>query len=252
MHTKRAMSTWIVGDIHGCAEELSALLERLALGERDSFVSVGDLFHRGPDPAGVLQLLRGARARFVLGNHELRVLRRLGLAPASTDGEDRPPRMTAPADLAAEDLAGDGRQPCEVAPEERGPIVEFLQEHSGFVLRNERVPGAGPTRDGRGWLCVHAGILPGVRAEDCPIEVLTSLRRLASRGHPWWYEAYEGPELVFFGHTPSPVPRIQRAQGQLVALGLDTGCVYGGRLTAYSPELDAFESVPAARAYAER
>jgi len=246
------MTTWIVGDIHGCAEELSALLERLALREGDSFVSVGDLFHRGPDPAGVVALLRGARARFVLGNHELRVLKRLGLAPASTDPDDRPPRLAAPADLCASDIDGDGREPCDVLPEQRATIVEFLQEHSGFVLRQGRIPGAGTTRDGREWLCVHAGILPGERAEDCPIEVLTSLRRLSGRGHPWWYECYEGPELVFFGHTPSSVPRIQRAHGKLVALGLDTGCVYGGRLTAYSPELDAFESVSATRAYAQR
>ncbi|MBK7643646.1 MAG: metallophosphoesterase [Planctomycetes bacterium] len=246
------MATWIVGDIHGCAEELSTLLDRLALGENDSFVSVGDLFHRGPDPAGVMQLLRGARAQFILGNHELRVLERLGLAPSSTDPDDRPPRLPAPADLSASDLDGDGRQPCDVEPQQRAPIVEFLEEHSGFVLRNERVPHAGQTRDGRDWLCVHAGVLPGEVAEDCSIDVLTSLRRLSGRGHPWWYEAYEGPELVLFGHTPSSVPRIQRARGKLVALGLDTGCVYGGRLSAYSPELDAFESVSAARAYAAR
>ncbi len=46
-------------------------------------------------------------------------------------------------------------------------------------------------------------------------------------------------------------PRVVRLGGRLVALGLDTGCVYGGRLSAYSPELDAFERVPAARAYVE-
>ena len=77
------------------------------------------------------------------------------------------------------------------------------------------------------------------------------MRRLSDRGRPWWYEAYEGPALVLFGHTPSTFPRAQHAHGRLVALGLDTGCVYGGRLTAYSPELDDFASVPARRAYTD-
>ncbi|HVS08844.1 MAG TPA: metallophosphoesterase, partial [Planctomycetota bacterium] len=48
------MATWVVGDIHGCAEELARLLERLATGSGDRLVAVGDLFHRGPDPAGVV------------------------------------------------------------------------------------------------------------------------------------------------------------------------------------------------------
>ena len=99
---------------------------------------------------------------------------------------------------------------------------------------------------------VHAGILPDVPPEESPVECLTSVRRLSGRGRPWWYEPYRGPELVFFGHTPSPVPRAHTAGGRLVALGLDTGCVYGGRLTAYSPELDEFAAIPAARSYVPR
>lgn len=246
------MTTWILGDIHGCAEELATLLTRLAPSADDSIVSVGDLFHRGPDPAGVMRQLAEVRARFVLGNHEHAVLRRLGLAPTSVDPADRPPFQRAPADLEAEDLDGDGHQPCDVAPEDRAPIVEFLQSHAGFCLRRSDVDGAGLTSDGREWLCVHAGLLPDLAPEDSDIAVLTSLRRLDERGRPWWYEVYGGPELVLFGHTPSQIPRVQRVRGKVVAIGLDTGCVYGGRLTAYSPELDRFESVAAVQAYARR
>jgi hypothetical protein len=47
------------------------------------------------------------------------------------------------------------------------------------------------------------------------------------------------------------MPRAWRHDGKLVALGLDTGCVYGGRLCAYSPELDELVSVSATRAYAK-
>jgi serine/threonine protein phosphatase 1 len=76
---------------------------------------------------------------------------------------------------------------------------------------------------------------------------LTSVRRLESRGRPWWYEAWNGPELVHFGHTHSAAPRTHSRGGRLVALGLDTGCVYGGALSAYSPELDELIQVPARR-----
>lgn len=243
------MATWVVGDIHGCADELARLLERLKLAPSDRLVSVGDLFHRGPDSSGVIRILREVRAQFVLGNHELAVLRRIGLAPSSLAAEDRPPRRNEFPEIDAEDLAGDGGTPCDVEPEGRADLLRFLQEHAGFVLRHARIEGAGATRDGLEWCVVHAGRVPGVALERNSIRDLTSLRRLATRGQPWWYEEYQGPELVLFGHTPSAMPRVHSWRGQTLAIGLDTGCVYGGKLTAYSPEFDEFRSVNAARAY---
>lgn len=241
------MATWVVGDIHGCSHELALLIEALALSADDALVCVGDLFHRGPDPIGVVRLLREHRARFVLGNHEHVVLRRLGLAPSV---DCTASARAIPAALEAHDLDGDGRQPCIAEPSDRAAIVRFLQSHSGFRLRNTDIAHAGATRDGRGWVVVHAGVLPDVAPERCSIDVLTGVRRLESRGRPWWYEGYVGPDLVLFGHTPSKLPRVQRARGKIVAMGLDTGCVYGGRLTAYSPELDELRSVAAVREYA--
>jgi hypothetical protein len=244
------MTTWVIGDIHGCAEELGELVERIAPGADDRIVSVGDLFHRGPDPAGVMDVLRAARARFVLGNHERRVLARFGLAPARSDGADRAPRREDFPALTESDLAGDGNRACGVAPERRAEVVRFLQEHDGYFLEQAALESAGPTPDGRAWCVVHAGLVPGRAPRDLDPEDLVSLRRLEARGRPYWYEVYQGPNLVLFGHTPASIPRVRRANGRLVALGLDTGCVYGGKLTAYSPELDELRQVAAKRAYA--
>lgn len=243
------MSSWILGDVHGCADELRELIERLALGPDDRLYSCGDLFHRGPDPIGVLDLLSETNARWVLGNHERAVLRRVGLAPQRVDALDRPSPRTDFPDLEAEDLAGDGHLACAVPSDRRADFLRFLQTHSGYSLSSADLEGAGTTPDGRSWRIVHAGVSPrGFEASS--IDCLTGIRRLPGRGKPWWYEAYAGPELLLFGHTHSKLPRAHRVAGKLVALGLDTGCVYGGQLSAYSPELDELVSVPALARYA--
>jgi len=238
------MTSWIIGDVHGCADELSELIERLALGPEDRVYSCGDLFHRGPDPAGVMDLLKDSGAQWVLGNHERTVLQRVGLAPRRPDASDRPALRTEFPPIDESDLAGDGGSSCRVPAERRADFLRFLQTHAGYTLASTDLPAAGPTADGRPWRIVHAGIDPRGLAESS-IDCLTGIRRLSGRGKPWWYEAYEGPELVLFGHTHSKLPRAWRAGGRLLALGLDTGCVFGGSLSAYSPELDELVSVSA-------
>ena len=263
------MATWILGDIHGCADELHELLTRLDLGPEDCLVSCGDLFHRGPAPLEVADLMRAAGGHFVLGNHEHRLLARHGLAPRG--GPNPEPRAALPTRGAGTrgyspsepgapgsrptpvdplDLKGDGGAACLVEPAQGSRILEFLEGHSGYYLTDGELSGAGPTPDGRPWVVVHAGRDPRMELAATPRETLMYARRLGGRASPWWYERYDGPELVLFGHTPAKRPRSRFARGRLVALGLDTGCVYGGSLSAYSPELDALEVVPAQRCYA--
>ena len=245
------MATWVIGDIHGCSDELGRLLERIPLEPGDALLSVGDLFHRGPDPVGVMDLLQEAQVRFILGNHEMRLLDRYGLAPQRTDGSDRPAMRVEFDGLQEADLAGDGRRPCHVARGRRAEVMRYLQTHSGFYFEQEALPDAGPTPDGRPWYVVHAGLFSGRHPRDHDREELTTLRRLGGPDGPYWHESYTGPDLVLFGHTPSSVPLIRRDGGQMVALGLDTGCVYGGQLTAYCPERDEFQQVSARTRYAE-
>ena len=245
------MATWVVGDIHGCVEELRELIAQLDMGADDQLVSVGDLFHRGPDPAGVMDLLEGAGAQFVLGNHEFTVLKTAQLI--GSNGESKVGEMrTEFGPIESQILNGDGGMHCSVPEERRADVLRFLQTHSGFFLEHDAIGGAEVTQDGRQWCVVHAGLVPGQPPAETDPQELIRLRRLKGRGKPYWYEVYAGPTLVLFGHTPSPIPRIRRVDGQIMAIGLDTACVYGGRLTAYSPELDEFLSVPARRAYAQQ
>jgi bis(5'-nucleosyl)-tetraphosphatase (symmetrical) len=94
---------------------------------------------------------------------------------------------------------------------------------------------------GEGYILVHAGIAPGKRPEQCTREELTELRTVD--GQPW-FDFWRGPETVIFGHWA------QRGKVDLERCkGLDTGCVYGGRLTGlWWPRLE-WLSVPARRRY---
>jgi hypothetical protein len=200
------MTTWVIGDVHGCSEELAQLIHELPPGRDDQLVSVGDLFHRGPDPISVMEVFREARGRFILGNHERKVLARLGLAPRRSDGSDRPPaRADCPA-LEASDLEGDGRRVCAVPPERRADLARYLQTHDGFFLEQGSIPGAARTPDGRAWCVVHAGLVPGHAPRDLAPDDLVSLRRLPGRGRPFWYEVYRG-EHSQHERPPPSLPR---------------------------------------------
>jgi bis(5'-nucleosyl)-tetraphosphatase (symmetrical) len=90
-----------------------------------------------------------------------------------------------------------------------------------------------------GFLLVHAGIAPGKRPEACTREELTEIRMVDGRP---WFDSWRGPETVIFGHWA------QRGKVDLpLCKGLDTGCVYGGRLTGLWWPRGEWVSVPARR-----
>lgn len=210
--------TIVVGDIHGCFDELTALLEKVDLGESDRVVSVGDLIAKGPKSREVLQLfMNDKRFSTVIGNHDLAVRRRW-------NGEKihlKPAQKEVRKELKAEKDVYAGFF-------NRLPFVIDLDTH----------------------LVVHAGLRPNVELHSQTTDDLTQLRTLgpnreSSEGTPW-YDAYDGDKIVLFGHWPAPEPR----RG-IKAIGLDTGCVYGYNLTAYIIETDEFVTVPALHAYDE-
>jgi calcineurin-like phosphoesterase family protein len=202
--------TLIVGDVHGCKAELSALLDSTKFTTGDQLVLVGDLLARGPDSLGVLDVARRAGALFVRGNHEekLIVWHREEQAHEHGGPEPRPlGRMHAEVARAL--------RPIDWSMLTNAPLWLDLPEHRLRV--------------------VHAGVLPGVPIEQQKRKTLLRIRSIgpdgeaiATRdgGRPW-AATYRGPPHVVFGHNASPAPQLYRS-----ATCLDTGCVYGGRLTA--------------------
>jgi len=210
--------TLVVGDLHGCYDELLALLDAAKFGAEDRVVCVGDLVTKGEKSREVLNLLMSdARFASVLGNHDRALL-------AYWRGEVEK-RSLKPSQRKCADELRDGRD----------RYAAFLGTLPAYVDLGSHV-------------VVHAGLRPGVALEEQAIEDLTELRTLgedrANRDGKPWYKVYEGEKVALFGHWPARWPR----RGPR-ALGLDTGCVYGKRLTAYVVETGALHSVPALRAY---
>lgn len=211
-----ARRTVVIGDIHGCYDELVELLDRVGLGADDRLVCVGDLVVKGWKNREVLNLFsEDERFSAVIGNHDRALLRHW---------RGEPVRLKESQEAARAELESDRER--YAAYLNSLPLMIDLGSH----------------------LVVHAGVRPGVALEAQSLEDLTELRTLGrdrtSREGTPWYEVYDGPKIVLFGHWPAPEPRRARR-----AIGLDTGCVYGYQLTAYVIETDEFISVNARRAY---
>ncbi|MER7150820.1 polynucleotide kinase-phosphatase [Streptomyces lydicus] len=236
----------IIGDIHGCRSELETLLSRLGYGlvrdalgrsvdavhpEGRTAVFVGDLVDRGPDSPGVLRLVMGmvgaGHALCVPGNHENKLGRYLkGRKVQATHG-------------LAETIEQLDKED-EAFRAEVGAFIQGLVSH--YVL------------DGGGLVVCHAGL-----PEKYHGRTSGRVRSFALYGdttgetdefglpvrYPW-AEDYRGRAAVVYGHTPTP-----RAGWLNNTICLDTGCVFGGAMTALRwPERELVD-VPAERVWYE-
>jgi hypothetical protein len=218
--------TIVVGDVHGCLAELEELLAVAGYAPgRDRLVLLGDLLDRGPDPVGVVRTARALGAECVLGNHEEKHLR--WAAHEARRRED---------------------------PRYRNPMRPFdpkrAEEHSRLTREDLLWLASLPRWIvlGGGWVAVHGGLLPGRRLAAQPPDWAVKLRYVDQEGHPVarqlgesgapgvrrWVDAWTGPESVVYGHFPQSLgaPRRDEPRPGVVCMGIDTGCVYGGALTA--------------------
>ena len=226
--------TIVIGDVHGCAAELSELLSKIGVVSSDEVVFVGDLVARGPDSRGVLRIVRELGARAVRGNHEERLL---AARIATQRGEPWPKIGKSHAALAKEFDESEWRQ------------LEALPLHLDLESHALRI--------------VHAGVDPARRWDEQDPWLVTHMRSLLEDGTPsdrWgppWGAVYRGPPHIVFGHNAQRVPQIHPH-----ATGIDTACVYGGALTALvlaegqpvpavAERHEALVSVPARAAYSD-
>lgn len=238
----------IIGDVHGCFDELTALLD--ALGYRvegdgtngvqrfsvshpngRTLVFLGDLVDRGPRTPDVLRLaidaVRAGRALWVPGNHDVKLARKLagrdvrithGLAESLQQLEAEVPAFA-----------------TEAAEFIDGLVSHFVLDDGNLVVAHA---GMRETMQGRASGKVRDFALYGETTGE------TDEFGLPVR-YPW-AEEYRGRALVVYGHTP--VPETEWLNN---TVNVDTGCVFGGRLSALRyPEREVV-SVPAAHTYYE-
>ncbi|MDR5899777.1 symmetrical bis(5'-nucleosyl)-tetraphosphatase [Halomonas vilamensis] len=266
------MSTYVIGDLHGCHKEFVALLETLAFNpDRDRLWLVGDLVNRGP---GSLECLREARAlgaRCVLGNHDFHLL-----VAARGGGKLR---------------KNDTLEDILNAPD-RDALLDWLQQQP-LTMREDDT------------LMVHAGILPswslthaqaldeevqaalqghqagaflrdlfgdqpdrwrddleGMDRLRCIVNVMARMRFISANEQldfaakqgldsapegfaPWFQYPRDDKARLLFGHWAALSGETPAAAIDVHAL--DTGCAWGGALTAMTLETGALTTMPSQR-----
>jgi protein phosphatase len=225
----------IIGDIHGCCDELEALLAKLGYvdgrhPEGRKVVFLGDLVDRGPRILDTIRLVQNmmcsGAALCVPGNHDVKLVRALrGKNVKVAHGLEQ---SLAEFDPLPED--------------QRSAAAEFLDSLvSHYVLDSGKL------------VVAHAGL-----REELQGRTSGAVREFALYGETTgetdefglpvrynWAADYRGRAMVVYGHTPVPQPEWLNN-----TINIDTGCVFGGRLTALRYPERELVSVPAAREYA--
>lgn len=200
--------TFVIGDLHGCTDELDLLLDTTQPGAGDTVCCLGDYVDRGPSAHGTIErLLRlqqeGPACIFLKGNHEDMFLDFLGYGGHHGDSFHWNGGEATLASYGLRDLPGP-------AVAERLPPAhrDFL-----LALRDRAYIGR--------FLCVHAGIRPTrpLDAQDV-VDLFWIREEFIAAPHPF-------PYTVLYGHTPRRDVHLDLP----FKIGLDTGLVYGNRLS---------------------
>jgi bis(5'-nucleosyl)-tetraphosphatase (symmetrical) len=201
--------TIFIGDVHGCAEELSQLLDLLDFdGNMDQVFLTGDAFTKGPDPLGVWHLIKQTSAQMVMGNHDAALLNRLKIRHLGKEKRLNPEiKSTLDALM---------------------PVVDNLTawiEQLSLYIETEK------------FLLVHAGIHPVRGLSGTSPEEFMAIRTWPPQKGvegPRWHAAYKSVHpLLVFGHDAPNGLVVKQKKGVPYLVGLDSGCVYGRALSAY-------------------
>lgn len=208
-----------IGDVHGCYDEMMKMLEQVRYTPgNDTVYFTGDLINKGPCSVKVIREILANGFQCVMGNHEARLLQLV-------------------------------QTPQNLWTEKEKRMADVLEDPFWIAGIVKKWPLWIDTPSA---LLVHAGLEPGKqKLEEMDANVLLSVRTWDGKGEnlnsptdPAWFECVKWPKLVIFGHWAAKglvdIPGFR---------GLDSGCVYGKSLSAYSPEEGRLYSVTAAKVY---
>jgi len=253
------MTTWVIGDVHGCYRTLRALLAKPEVAAAERYWFVGDLVNRGPRSLETLRFVTGLgeRATVVLGNHDLHFLARAADVAGPRRRDDLEALLAAP-DL--DELAAWLIQRQLLFSE-----GERLLVHAGVLAAWDRAEAERRARRVESALRTHPipyleSFRPGLPEAAVPVEVDSAilgdlrvfalLRAVDPAGRPAY--DFTGPlaelppgRLPWFDAPSRATRELLIFCGHWAALGLfrrddvvalDTGCAWGGALTAFRVE----------------
>lgn len=202
--------TLFIGDIHGCYDELMALVVRIWLTPEDHLYFTGDLINKWPKSIEVVEFVRNRPNTWcVLGNHEFFPLITLAEIDSIASESSHLSEVHKNWIYSQYDISRELRENLE-----RRWHREWLLSLPHIIERED-------------FILVHAWIHPDYGI-DTPREIATLLRIVD--GKPW-YESYKWNKLVIYGHWAVDGLRVRQN-----TIGLDTGCCFGWHLTAFCLE----------------
>ena len=209
---------FVIGDIHGCLELLKRLMDKIQWQpDKDRLIFLGDYIDRGADPKGVVDFIldlskNTKKIECLMGNHEASLLDFI-------DGKNREIFFlngglhTLESYSINESKTGNTLIPID--------HMEFYRSLNLFIELDD-------------YYVVHAGFRPGVKVQEQDFKDMIWIRE------PFLSSEYDFGKRIIFGHTPFNKSLIMENK-----IGLDTGAVYGNRLTCLELPDMKFHSVKA-------
>lgn len=196
------MKTFVIGDIHGCYNELQDLLDKLGVGEEDTILSVGDLVDRGEDSPKVLNFFQtNPQASSIMGNHEHRHIQ-------WHDGLDS---------------AGDGQTITryQMSASSYDAAITYMKTMPIYLELDDAIIVHG---------YYEAGLSLSQQKESVMLGAGNAQEYMNEKYDAPWYEYYDGDKPLIMGHKRynGTKPFIYNDK----IYGIDTDCVKGGALTA--------------------
>lgn len=203
--------TIFIGDLHGCLKEFWALEKKLKIKNTDTVILLGDLINRGPYSAESIEYIFNSGYACLCGNHDFKY-----------------------------------RLDYHNIDNHYYKIYQKISKkaHTWYVNLPFYV-------ENRHYIAVHGGLIPNKKPNKTDEYILSHIRTWDGTGldlnnpaHPPWYLLYRGTKKIFYGHWAMQGLNLRKN-----TFGLDTGCVYGGKLTACILETMEIVQVKAKKIY---